>query len=98
RDATVTGVQTCALPIFAGRGFKRQTPIGPHICDFVSFPLRLVLDLKPVDEDTAAAQARTDKRAWLAARGYRVIEIVAREAEADVGALLDRLEQAIAEA
>ena len=83
---------------FAGRGFKRQTPIGPHICDFVSFPLRLVLDLKPADEDAAAAQARADKRAWLAARGYRVIEIVARDAEADVGALLDRLEQAIAEA
>ena len=27
---------------FAGRGFKRQTPVGQHICDFVSFPLRLV--------------------------------------------------------
>ena len=25
---------------FAGRGFKRQTPIGQHICDFVSFPLK----------------------------------------------------------
>ena len=83
---------------FAGRGFKRQTPIGPHICDFVSFPLRLVLDLKPADEDAAAAQARADKRAWLAARGYRVIEIVARDIEADIGALLDRLEQVIAEA
>ncbi len=83
---------------FAGRGFKRQTPIGPHICDFVSFPLRLVLDLKPADEDTAAAQARADKRAWLAARGYRVIEIVARDAEAHVGAVLDRLEQVIADA
>ncbi len=83
---------------FAGRGFKRQTPIGPHICDFVSFPLRLVLDLKPADEDTAAAQARTDKRAWLAARGYRVIEIVARDVEADVGAVLDRLDQVIADA
>ena len=83
---------------FAGRGFKRQTPIGPHICDFVSFPLRLVLDLKPADENAAAAQARADKRAWLAARGYRVIEIVARNAEADIGALLDRLEQVIAEA
>ena len=84
---------------FAGRGFKRQTPIGPHICDFVSFPLRLVLDLKPADEDTAAAQARADKRAWLAARGYRVIEIVARDAEADVGALLRHrgLSEAIAE-
>jgi tRNA/rRNA methyltransferase len=83
---------------FAGRGFKRQTPIGPHICDFVSFPLRLVLDLKPADEDTAAAQARADKRAWLAARGYRVIEVVARDAEADVGAALDRLVQVIADA
>jgi len=83
---------------FAGRGFKRQTPIGPHICDFVSFPLRLVLDLKPADEDAAAAHARADKRAWLAARGYRVIEIVARDAEADVGAVLDRLEQVIADA
>ena len=83
---------------FAGRGFKRQTPIGPHICDFVSFPLRLVLDLKPVDEDAAAAQTRADKRVWLAARGYRVIEIVARDAEADVGAVLDRLEQVIVDA
>ena len=83
---------------FAGRGFKRQTPIGPHICDFVSFPLRLVLDLKPADEDAAAAQTRADKRVWLAARGYRVIEIVARDAEADVGAVLDRLEQVIADA
>ena len=32
---------------FAGRGFKRQTPVGQHICDFVSFPLRLVIDLVP---------------------------------------------------
>jgi tRNA/rRNA methyltransferase len=83
---------------FAGRGFKRQTPIGPHICDFVSFPLRLVLDLKPADEDAAAAQTRADKRAWLAARGYRVIEIVARDAEADVGAVLGWLEQVIGDA
>ena len=26
---------------FAGRGFKRQVPIGAHITDFVSFPLAL---------------------------------------------------------
>ncbi len=25
---------------FAGRGFKRQVPVGPHITDLVSFPLR----------------------------------------------------------
>ncbi len=47
---------------FAGRGFKRQTPIGPHICDFVSFPLKLVLDIVSADETAAAAKARAAKR------------------------------------
>ena len=28
---------------FAGRGFKRQVPVGPHIADMVSFPLRAVV-------------------------------------------------------
>ena len=42
---------------FAGRGFKRQTPIGPHICDFVSFPLKVVLDLMSGDESAAAVQS-----------------------------------------
>ena len=46
---------------FAGRGFKRQTPIGPHICDFVSFPLKVVLDLVSGDESAAAAKARSRK-------------------------------------
>ncbi|HEX2511012.1 MAG TPA: TrmJ/YjtD family RNA methyltransferase, partial [Xanthobacteraceae bacterium] len=32
---------------FAGHSFKRQIPIGPHICDFVSFPLRTVIELVP---------------------------------------------------
>ena len=41
---------------FAGRGFKRQTPVGQHICDFVSFPLRLVIDLVPTDEERSRRQ------------------------------------------
>src|ERR1700680_3473896 len=45
---------------FAALGFKRQTPIGQHICDFVSFPLRLVIDLVPVDDTAAAATARAE--------------------------------------
>jgi tRNA/rRNA methyltransferase len=32
---------------FAGKGFKRQVPVGPYITDFVSFPLRAVIDLVP---------------------------------------------------
>src|SRR5260221_8344390 len=47
---------------FAGRGFKRQVPIGPHIVDIVSFPLRAVIDLVPGDESGEAAQTRSEER------------------------------------
>jgi tRNA/rRNA methyltransferase len=80
---------------FAGRGFKRQTPIGQHICDFVSFPLRLVIDLVPADESAAAVAARAQKRAWLTERDYRIVEIETGEAETDLTAVLDRLARAI---
>ena len=76
---------------FAGLGFKRQVPIGPHMADFVSFPRRCVIDLVPVDENAAAAQARAEKRAWLAEHDYRVIEVRGDEVERDVGQVLDRL-------
>src|SRR5215467_1008791 len=74
---------------FAGHGFKRQVPVGPHIVDIVSFPLRTVIDLVPGDESAEAAQSRADKRAWLEARDYRVCEVTARQVEADVAAALD---------
>ena len=80
---------------FAGRGFKRQTPVGPHICDFVSFPLKVVLDVVPSAEEETAAAARKQKRAWLVARGYRVIEMPAGDVEADVGVALDRLGESL---
>jgi tRNA/rRNA methyltransferase len=82
---------------FAGRGFKRQVPVGPHIADFVSFPLRTVLDIVPGGESDAAAAARVDKRAWLAERDYRVIEVRAGDVETDVRRVLDRLDLAISE-
>ena len=59
---------------FAGRGFKRQVPIGPHVADFVSFPLRCVIELVPAAESEPAAKARAAKRAWLIEHDYRVVE------------------------
>jgi tRNA/rRNA methyltransferase len=76
---------------FAGLGFKRQTPIGQHIAELVSFPLRTVIDIVPDGESEAAARSRAEKRAWLAERGYRVIELSAGEIEAEVEAVLERL-------
>jgi tRNA/rRNA methyltransferase len=75
---------------FAGRGFKRQTPIGPHIVDFVSFPLKCAIELVPDEEDTAT-QAREQKRAWLEEHGYKVVEVKAAETERDLAAVLDAI-------
>jgi tRNA/rRNA methyltransferase len=80
---------------FAGQGFKRQVPVGPHITDLVSFPLRVVVDLVPGEESAAAAQARAEKQAWLAERGYRVRPVRLADIEADVGKVLDELAAAI---
>jgi tRNA/rRNA methyltransferase len=80
---------------FAGRGFKRQTPVGQHICDFVSFPLRLVVDLVPVGETAAAATARAQKTAWLVAHDYTVVPLFAGDVESDMAAARDRIDRAI---
>jgi tRNA/rRNA methyltransferase len=81
---------------FAGQGFKRQVPVGPHITDLVSFPLRVAIDLVPADESDAAANTRAGKQAWLAERGYRVLPVRLADIEADVGKVLDELAAKIA--
>jgi tRNA/rRNA methyltransferase len=81
---------------FAARGFKRQVPVGPHITDFVSFPLRVVIDLASAGESAAAGKTRADRRAWLAERGYRVLEVTAEEVDRDVAQVLDQLDARIA--
>jgi tRNA/rRNA methyltransferase len=80
---------------FAGKGIKRQVPVGTHITDFVSFPLRLVIDVVPARESTAAAKARAERRAWLSERGYRVLDVDASAIEVDLPQVLDRLAQAM---
>jgi len=77
---------------FAGLGFKRQVPIGQHVSDFVSFPLKCVIDLVPAAETQSAAQVRAGKRQWLTERGYRVMEALAGEVERDVVGVLNKLE------
>jgi tRNA/rRNA methyltransferase len=80
----------------AGQGFKRQVPIGAHIADFVSFPLRVVIELVPAREGGKAAQARSARHRWLQERGYRVLDVSADEVVADVSQVLDRLAERIA--
>lgn len=79
---------------FAGQ-FKRHTPVGPHIADFVSFARRLVIELLPVDETDAQQQARAQRRTWYAARNYRVHEISEQDFAASRDAALDALAAAM---
>ncbi|MFN3658552.1 MAG: TrmJ/YjtD family RNA methyltransferase [Pseudolabrys sp.] len=76
---------------FAGRGFKRQVPIGPHMVDFVSFPLRCVIELVPPAETEEAGRSRADKHRWLTEHDYRVVEVRQEAVEKDLATVLDRL-------
>ena len=82
---------------FAGKGIKRQVPVGPHITDFVSFPLRLVIELVPAQESNIAAKARGERRAWLIERGYRVLDVAADAVEAGLPRVLEDLARAVGE-
>ena len=75
---------------FAGQ-FKRQTPVGRHIPDFVSFSNRVAIELVNPGETEAIVADRAGRRDWLAARGYRVMDFAATAVESDLSAGLDRL-------
>src|SRR3954471_11146768 len=76
---------------FAGT-FKRQTPVGRHIPDFVSFVHRLAIELENPGETETIVADRSTRQAWLEARGYRVVCMRSGEVEADISGQLDRLE------
>ena len=71
--------------------FKRATPVGPHINDFVSFQQRLVIDVVPNEESEASEKARSAKQNWLQDRGYRVVAIKYADVERDLPGVLDSL-------
>ena len=80
---------------FAGWRFQRQVPIGRHIPDIVSFPLRLAIELVPPDEGQAAKTARAERRVWLEARNYRVVDLATAAIERDMERALEQLRAAI---
>jgi tRNA/rRNA methyltransferase len=80
---------------FVGKGFKRQVPVGPHVTDVVSFPLRAVIELVPVEESAETASARAVRRSYLTERGYRVVDVAMKDVEMDVAAVLDDLASAL---
>jgi tRNA/rRNA methyltransferase len=81
---------------FAGK-FKRQTPVGRHIPDFVSFAHRIAIELINSDETDVIASDRAARQAWLQQRGYRVITMDVADVEGDLPGQLDRLQSSVLE-
>jgi tRNA/rRNA methyltransferase len=77
---------------FAGL-FKRQTPVGKQIPDFVSFPLRLAIELVADDESETVSADRAERRRWLEARHYRVVDVSAAEIATSLPDVLARVER-----
>ena len=75
---------------FAGQ-FKRQTPVGRHIPDFVSFVQRIAIELINPDETDVIASDRAMRQAWLEARDYRVVNMAVADIERDLVSELERL-------
>ncbi|MBR1247142.1 TrmJ/YjtD family RNA methyltransferase [Bradyrhizobium sp. AUGA SZCCT0169] len=82
---------------FAGQ-FKRQTPVGRHIPDFVSFVHRIAIELVNPTESEAIVADRAARRNWLEARDYRVVEMRVADVERDLEAELGRLEASLRQA
>ncbi len=79
---------------FAGQ-FKRQTPVGRQIPDFVSFVYRVAIELIPASEKADLVTDRSERRAWLEARDYRVVDVREADVIGDLECVLAAIETSL---
>jgi len=82
---------------FAGQ-FKRQTPVGRHIPDFVSFVHRIAIELINPGETEVIASERAARQSWLEARGYKVIGMTVADVEGELEQELAKVEASLGRA
>jgi len=63
--------QILRQPPFGAAKFRRQTPIGPYVADFLSYSRRLIVELDGGQHADSASDRRRD--AWLRGQGFRVV-------------------------
>ncbi len=71
--------------------FKRQTPVGKHIPDFVSFTRRVAIELIADRETETVERDRAARAAWLTERDYRVVAVKAADIENGLSSVLDSI-------
>jgi very-short-patch-repair endonuclease len=74
-----------------GAKFRRQTPIGPYIVDFVSFEHRLVVEIDGGQHNMPQGRQHDLKRtAWLEAQGFRVLRFWNNQVLTNLEGVLER--------
>jgi very-short-patch-repair endonuclease len=82
-----------------GVGFRRQTPIGQYIVDFVSHSAKLVIEVdggQHFDDAYEARDARRDK--FLRSRGFRVLRFSNYDVMTNLEGVWDVIAAAVGEA
>src|SRR5690242_16024456 len=68
-----------------GSHFRRQSPIGPFIVDFVCRSAKLVIEIDGNAHDSLEAREKDVQReAWFVERGFRVLRFTNAEVLGDV--------------
>jgi very-short-patch-repair endonuclease len=81
---------------FRGVAFRRQTPIGQYIVDFVSHERRLIIEIDGGQHNENKADALRDQ--WLRSKGYRVLRFWNSEILKNRDGVLERISDAICRA
>ena len=82
-----------------GAGFRRQTPIGPYIVDFVSHAAKLIIEIDGGQHFDDAGEARDRKReAFLATKGFRVLRFSNHDVMTTRVGVLETIAAAVREA
>ena len=73
-----------------GLRFRRQSPVGPYIADFLCAEIRLIVE---VDGGQHSSQAANDARRtkWLEAQGYRVIRLWNNDVHDNIEGVLEEI-------
>lgn len=77
-----------------GWKFRRQADLGPYIIDFMCHAPPLAVEIDGPVHALFRAEKDVARDAWIAAQGYRVLRITARDVRDDMIGVLKRIEAA----
>ena len=82
-----------------GASFRRQTPIGPYIVDFVSHAAKLIIEIDGGQHFNDANEARDRQRdAFLGVKGFRIIRFSNHDVMTNRVGVLETISAAVREA